>query len=313
MRLVVGVIGHVDHGKTALVRALTGMETDRLAEEKRRGISIALGFAHLTIQGTVIDLIDMPGHERFIRTMVSGATGVDAAMLVVAANEGIKPQTVEHLDIAALLGLRRVVVAVSKVDLVDPIQAEAAGAEAAALARRVGLEVRGVVLTSASAARGLDALREALRAAARDFEPLPHRLQKIAEQDGVIYVDDSKSTNPGSVVAALEAFSQPIVLIAGGKSKRTDFRAMGETIRKRTKAVVLIGEAADEIAGVVDAKKAARATSMDEAVAIARSLAVPGDVVLLSPGCASFDMFASAEARGDAFAQAANALAGARG
>jgi UDP-N-acetylmuramoylalanine--D-glutamate ligase len=160
-------------------------------------------------------------------------------------------------------------------------------------------------------AAGLD--REALRAAVRDFEPLPHRLQKIAEQDGVIYVDDSKSTNPGSVVAALESFSQPIVLIAGGKSKRTDFRVMGETIRKRAKAVVLIGEAADEIAGVVDAKKAARATSMDEAVAIARSLAVPGDVVLLSPGCASFDMFASAEARGDAFAQAANALAGARG
>jgi len=166
MRLVVGVIGHVDHGKTALVRALTGMETDRLAEEKRRGISIALGFAHMTIQGTVIDLIDMPGHERFIRTMVSGATGVDAAMLVVAANEGIKPQTVEHLDIAALLGLRRVVVAVSKLDLVDPAQAEAAGAEAAALARRVGLEVRGVVLTSANAARGLDALRAALLAAA---------------------------------------------------------------------------------------------------------------------------------------------------
>jgi selenocysteine-specific elongation factor len=166
MRLVVGVIGHVDHGKTALVRALTGMETDRLAEEKRRGISIALGFAHMTIQGATIDLIDMPGHERFIRTMVSGATGVDAALLVVAANEGIKPQTVEHLDIAALLGLRRVVVAVSKVDLVDPAQAEAAGAEAAALARRVGLEVRGVVLTSASAARGLDALRGALIAAA---------------------------------------------------------------------------------------------------------------------------------------------------
>src|SRR3546814_1854309 len=89
--LVLGVIGHVDHGKTALVRALTGQDTDRLIEEKRRGISIALGFAHLRIADDgEIDLIDMPGHERFVRTMISGATGIDAVLLVVAANEGIK-------------------------------------------------------------------------------------------------------------------------------------------------------------------------------------------------------------------------------
>jgi UDP-N-acetylmuramoylalanine--D-glutamate ligase len=154
---------------------------------------------------------------------------------------------------------------------------------------------------------------EALRASVREFEALPHRLQLVAVQNGVTFVDDSKSTNPGSVVAAVEAFSQPIVLIAGGKSKRTDFRGMGRAVEKRTKAVVLIGEAADEIATAIDSTKAARASSMDEAVAIARSLAEPGDVVLLSPGCASFDMFASAEARGDAFASAVNGLAAARG
>jgi selenocysteine-specific elongation factor len=161
-RVLVGVIGHVDHGKTALVRALTGMETDRLAEEQRRGISIALGFAHMTVQDTVIDLIDMPGHERFVRTMVSGATGVDAALLVVAANEGAKPQTVEHLDIACLLGLRNVVVAVSKTDLVTPAQAEATGQAAASLVRRVGLSVSAIVATSAQTGRGLDALQAAL-------------------------------------------------------------------------------------------------------------------------------------------------------
>ena len=112
-RLVVGVIGHVDHGKTALVAALTGQDTDRLPEEKARGISIALGFAHLTgSDGTVVDLIDMPGHERFVRTMVAGATGIDAVLLVVAANEGIKPQTREHVEIAGLLGIRRALVAV---------------------------------------------------------------------------------------------------------------------------------------------------------------------------------------------------------
>ncbi len=158
---------------------------------------------------------------------------------------------------------------------------------------------------------GLDP--QALRAAVRDFAPLPHRLQRVAQRDGVLFVDDSKATNPGSVVAALESFDRPIILIAGGKSKRTDFRAMGEAIAGRAKAVVLIGEAADEIAGVVDAKRAARATSMDEAVAIAHGLAEPGDVVLLSPGCASFDMFSSAEARGNAFAGAAAGLAAVHG
>jgi UDP-N-acetylmuramoylalanine--D-glutamate ligase len=154
---------------------------------------------------------------------------------------------------------------------------------------------------------------EALRAAVRDFTALPHRLQQVAVQNGITFVDDSKSTNPGSVVAALESFDAPIVLIAGGKSKRTDFRAMGEAVSKRAKAVVLIGEAATEIEAALDLPAITHATSMDEAVAIARSLASPGDIVLLSPGCASFDMFTSAEARGDAFARAASALASARG
>ncbi len=161
-RLLLGVIGHVDHGKTALVRALTGMETDRLEEEKRRGISIALGFAHLVLPGAVADLIDMPGHERFVRTMISGATGIDAVLLVVSAVEGIKPQTVEHVDIAGLLGLRHAVIAVSKADLVPPSRAEAVGREAAALAAAAGMTVGGPVPTSALTGAGLGALRDAI-------------------------------------------------------------------------------------------------------------------------------------------------------
>ncbi len=146
--LVIGVIGHVDHGKTALVRALTGMETDRLAEERRRGISIALGFAHFTCNDASIDLIDMPGHERFVRTMIAGATGIGAVLLVVAANEGVKPQTVEHVEIAALLGLRHAVIAVSKVDLVAPDQADLVGrgSERACLPRRAGAPSAGLHL-----------------------------------------------------------------------------------------------------------------------------------------------------------------------
>ncbi len=166
--LVVGVVGHVDHGKTALVRALTGMETDRLEEEKRRGISIALGFAHFTAGDTHIDLIDMPGHERFVRTMVSGATGIDAVLVVVAANEGIKPQTREHLDICALLGLTRALVAISKCDIAG---GSAAREATLSLCRALGIDVLAAVETSAITGLGVPALRDAIAAAARERAP----------------------------------------------------------------------------------------------------------------------------------------------
>ncbi len=115
--ITVGVAGHIDHGKTALVRALTGTETDRLKEERERGMSIVLGFAHVALPGGEVDLIDVPGHEKFVKTMIAGATGIDAALLVVAANERVKPQTVEHVALMGLLGITRGIVVVSKSDL----------------------------------------------------------------------------------------------------------------------------------------------------------------------------------------------------
>ncbi len=149
---------------------------------------------------------------------------------------------------------------------------------------------------------------EALREAIRSFEPMSHRLRTIAEIDGVRYVDDSKSTNPASVIAALRTYDSPIVLIAGGRSKGLDFRAMGAEIRARASALVTIGESASDIRRVATGVPAAAASSMDEAVRRAREFAVPGGIVLLSPGCASFDMFASAEDRGEQFATAVEAL-----
>jgi selenocysteine-specific elongation factor len=179
--LVLGVIGHVDHGKTALVGALTGEDTDRLPEEKQRGISIALGFARLKLDAqSAVDLIDMPGHERFVRTMISGATGLDAALLVVAANEGIKPQTVEHVDIAGLLGLSRAVVAVTKTDLVAPEAARAVGDEAVRLLARAGLSAAAPVLTAAPQGRGVDDLRRAIGALAAG--------QRSRPADGLAYL-----------------------------------------------------------------------------------------------------------------------------
>jgi UDP-N-acetylmuramoylalanine--D-glutamate ligase len=149
---------------------------------------------------------------------------------------------------------------------------------------------------------------DALRAAIASFRAMPHRLQEVAEVGGVTYVDDSKSTNPGSVVAALEAYDRPIVLIAGGRAKGTGFAEMGKTIRERSKALIVIGEAADEIVRAAGVTNAIRATSMEDAVRRARAVAVPGDVVLLSPGCASFDMFTSAEDRGERFIAAVSEL-----
>jgi selenocysteine-specific elongation factor len=161
-RLLLGVIGHVDHGKTALVRALSGMDTDRLPEEKRRGISIALGFAHLQVGDVEVDLIDMPGHERFVRTMVSGATGVSAVLLVVDASEGVKPQTVEHVDVAALLGIRLVIPVISKVDLASAEQAQATAAAVGLILSKAGLQAGAPILTSVVTGEGLVALRGAI-------------------------------------------------------------------------------------------------------------------------------------------------------
>src|SRR5512137_2503798 len=124
-RVVIGTAGHVDHGKTALVKALTGVDTDRLAEERRRGITIELGFAHLALpDGSVAGVVDVPGHERFVRSMAAGAGGIDLVVMVVAADEGVMPQTREHLDICRLLGVERGLVALSKSDLLAELGAD---------------------------------------------------------------------------------------------------------------------------------------------------------------------------------------------
>ena len=166
MPLTVGTAGHIDHGKTWLVRALTGRDTDRLPEEQRRGISIELGYAPVELpDGTQLSLVDVPGHERFVRTMVAGATGIDLFLLVIDAAEGARPQTHEHLAILRLLGVERGVVAVTKADTVDPETLELAVAEAQELV--AGAEV---VAVSAKTGEGLDELRAVLGRIAAGLE-----------------------------------------------------------------------------------------------------------------------------------------------
>src|SRR5215468_23985 len=118
--VVVGTAGHIDHGKTSLVKALTGTDTDRLPEEKARGITIDLGFAFLDEPGVTIEIVDVPGHERFVKNMLAGVGGIDLAMLVIAADEGVMPQTREHLAICSLLRIKAGLVALTKTDLVEP-------------------------------------------------------------------------------------------------------------------------------------------------------------------------------------------------
>ncbi|MDR2175143.1 MAG: selenocysteine-specific translation elongation factor [Synergistaceae bacterium] len=174
--LVIGTAGHIDHGKTTLVKALTGVDCDRLMEEKKRGITIELGFAPLRLRdGRVVSVIDVPGHERFIRQMVAGASGVDAILLVVSADESVMPQTREHLAILELLGVRDGVVALTKADRVEPEMAELAGEDVRTLIRGTFLEGKPVIPVSGTTGQNLDALERELAALVDRIRPRPRR------------------------------------------------------------------------------------------------------------------------------------------
>lgn len=163
--MIVGTAGHIDHGKTALVKALTGVDADRLKEEKARGITIDLGYAYSDLgDGRQLGFVDVPGHERFVHNMLAGATGIDAALLVVSSVEGIKPQTIEHLQIVDLLGLDRGIVALTKADLVDDDQILERMAEIETLLSVTALKGAEIVPVSALTGRGVDELKARLLA-----------------------------------------------------------------------------------------------------------------------------------------------------
>ena len=170
--LIIGTAGHIDHGKTTLVKALTGIDTDRLKEEKERGISIELGFAFLTLpDGTQAGIVDVPGHERFVKTMLAGVGGMDLVILVIAADEGVMPQTREHLHICQMLQVKRGLVALTKADLVDAEWLELVQADIAEVLRGTFLDGCPVVPCSATTGRGLPELVQAIQAQAVQAEP----------------------------------------------------------------------------------------------------------------------------------------------
>jgi selenocysteine-specific elongation factor len=186
--VIIGTAGHVDHGKTSLVRALTGIDTDRLPEEKRRGITLELGFAHLTLpDGRVAGVVDVPGHEKFVKAMVAGAGGVDVALLVVAADEGVMPQTREHLDICGLLGVQAGVLVVTKADLLPGLGdgwLELLESELRAMVKDTFLDGAPLVTVSSKTGEGLEPLKRAIASQLEKVE----RQTRLRSADGPLFI-----------------------------------------------------------------------------------------------------------------------------
>src|SRR5262245_55706112 len=225
-RFVLGTAGHVDHGKTTLVAALTGIDTDRLPEEKRRGITIELGFAPWDLgDGFSVSVIDVPGHRRLVHTMIAGATGIELVLLVVAADEGVMPQTREHIAACELLGLRRAVVAITKVDRSGEELAQLAAEEALALlGDRWKAEA---VLVSARTGLGLDALRDAVKRALRELDALGNDRGATARLsvDRAFSVKGAGSVVTGTLVGGRVAIGAPLRLV--GETGAIDTVARG--------------------------------------------------------------------------------------
>ena len=214
--IVIGTAGHVDHGKSALVQALTGTDPDRLQEEKARGITIDLGFAHYREGDSTIAFVDVPGHERFIRNMIAGASGIDAVLLVVAADESVMPQTREHFDICRLLGVDRGVVALTKCDLVDAEMLELVRLEVQELLDGSGLAAAPFVPVSAVSGAGLDGLRAALAAVAAAPQR-PHDAPPRLPVDRVFSVRGVGTVVTGTLASGTLCSDQELMLLPAGR------------------------------------------------------------------------------------------------
>ena len=199
--MIIGTAGHVDHGKTLLIKALTGIDTDRLIEEKKRGITIELGFAHLDWpDGTQAGIVDVPGHEKFIKNMLTGAGGIDLAMLIIAADDGVMPQTIEHLDILTLLGIKDGLVVITKADTVDPEWLELMQEEIAERVKGTFLEGKPIHTVSAYTGQGIPELKEMLRQLVQQAEEKSLRIPFRLPVDRVFSVEGFGTVVTGTLI-----------------------------------------------------------------------------------------------------------------
>jgi len=234
-RVILGTAGHIDHGKTELVKALTGIDTDRLKEEKQRGISIELGFAFLDLGDDIrMGIVDVPGHEKFVRQMVAGSGGIDIASLVIALDEGVMPQTVEHLDILTLLGIPQGLVVLTKLDLVDQELALLAEEDARDIVKGSFLADAPVVKVSSRTGEGLDRLKEVLTDLAKKVSPRPvHGLLRLPV-DRVFTLKGHGTIVAGTLISGTISVGDDIEILPGGL--KTSVRSLESHNRFEEKA-----------------------------------------------------------------------------
>ena len=219
--IIVGTAGHIDHGKTALVKALTGIDADRLEEEKRRGITIDLGFAHLELTPALrLGFVDVPGHERFIKNMLAGVGGIDLVLFMVAADESIKPQTREHFDICRLLGIRRGIIALTKADLVDDDILGLVRLEVEELVAGSFLEGAPMVPVSSVTGAGLEELRRELKRVATEIGEKDAAGYFRLPIDRVFSVKGFGTVVTGTLISGSVAKEQEVEVYPGGRKLR---------------------------------------------------------------------------------------------
>jgi selenocysteine-specific elongation factor len=252
---ILGTAGHIDHGKTSLIRALTGIDTDRLPEEKRRGITIDLGFANLQVGKYSLGIVDVPGHERFVRNMLAGATGMDLALLVIAADDSIKQQTREHLDILRMLDLKAGIVALTKCDLVEADWLDLAEQEVRQFVRGTVLEAAPIVRTSVMTGQGLDDLRHGLESIAEQAERTSVESQGAPFRmaiDRTFTVAGHGTVVTGSVTSGVAQVGDELVIEPGGiavrvRGMQSHDQAADEIHRGQRTAINLAGVHHDAI------------------------------------------------------------------
>lgn len=276
-RLVVGTAGHIDHGKSTLVHALTGIDPDRLKEEKARGITIELGFAHATIGDARIAFVDVPGHERFVRTMLAGVGGVDFVMLIVAADESVMPQTREHFDICRLLGVTDGCVVITKSDAADADTRALVALEAADLVRGSFLEGKPVVAVSARSGEGLDELRAVLEAAASRARRRPEDGAPRLPIDRVFTMRGFGTVITGTLVSGRIAAGDELALVPGDRIAKV----RGIQVHGDARDAVTAGQRAAVNLGGVELADVSRGQTLAAAGSLAVTRRADVDVELL--------------------------------
>jgi selenocysteine-specific elongation factor len=280
--IVVGTAGHIDHGKSTLVHALTGIDPDRLKEEKERGITIELGFAFTTIGDTRIAFVDVPGHERFVKTMLAGVGGIDCVMLIVAADESVMPQTREHFDICRLLRVQRGLVVLTKADLVDDETVELVKLEVRDLVNGSFLENAPIVAASARTGAGLDDLRNTLVDLAADARARPLEAAMRLPIDRAFSMQGFGTVITGTLVAGRVRLEDELALVPG-PDRRVRVRGIQVHGQKREEAVA--GERTAVNLGGIDVADIARG----------QMLIAPGGLTITRRVDAMLDLLGSAK------------------